>query len=130
AGDVVGRLAAGAAVAEQIPVSRRCVGLRRRLALVATVIPLDEGGVGDGVGCEAGQLTGAGGARQGGGGDVVDGDGLEPTFQVVGVVLALVVEWQIGAAGVLVRVGPGGVAVPDEVEQRQIHGRTPVRGGR
>ena len=57
-GDVARRLSAGAAVAEEEPVGPLGVNLLRPQPLVLAVVPLDEVGIDDGRGAEAGQFAG------------------------------------------------------------------------
>src|SRR5215813_3298774 len=117
--DLRGGLAAGAAVAEEVPVRALGVDVLARAPFVAPVVPLEEIRVDLGQIAEAGSLAGVGRALERAGEDPSEVASLETTAQRVGLALARLGQRQIGQARVLAGQGPGRFTVPGKIENRQ-----------
>src|SRR5262249_6283581 len=114
--DLRGGLAAGAAVAEEVPIRALGVDVLARAALVAPVVPLEQIRVDLGQIAEAGPLAGVGRALERAGEDPGELASLEATAQRIGRARAGLGQGQIGQAGVLAGQGPGRPTVPGEIE--------------
>src|SRR6185369_3633508 len=123
--DLVRRLAARAAITEQIPVRTLGMDLGTGAAFVCAVVPLHHVGFDDGVRAEAGQLARSARALQGAREYRGELQSVEPRGEPAGLGLALCRQWEVSSSGVLTRDRPGGLAVPRQVGERQrvAHGR-------
>src|SRR5215467_3079624 len=114
--DLRGGLAAGAAVAEEVPVRALGVDVLAGAALVAPVVPLEQIRVDLGQIAEAGPLAGVGRALKRAGEDPGELASLETTAQRVGLALTCLGQGQIGQARVLAGQGPGRLTVPSKIQ--------------
>src|SRR5262249_30303744 len=99
--DLCWRLAAGAAVAKQLPIGPGRADVDGLAAFVLAVIPFDEVGIGRRHVAEAGQAAGAGGALEWAREDARELDSLEAIAEAARVGFAAFGERQIGQASVL-----------------------------
>src|SRR5215467_3475246 len=114
--DLRGRLAVGAAVAEEVPVRALGVDVLARAPFVAPVVPLEQICIDLGQIAEAGPLAGVGRALKRAGEDPGELASLEATAQRVGLALACLGQGQVGQARVLAGQSPGRLTVPGKIE--------------
>src|SRR5262245_51010985 len=113
--DLRRRLAAGTAVAEELPVGALGVDLGRGPALVVAIVPLDEVAVELGRVREAGELAGARRALERARPYPGEAEPAQPLAEALRVALAALGERKVRAAGVLAGEAPSRLAVPGEV---------------
>ena len=115
-GDLLGRFAAGAAVAKQLPIGILLMDFGGAEAFVLAVVPFDEIGIDDGDRFEAADFASICGADEGAGENFDEFERLEGRAEFAGVLLATLGEVQVGEAGVLAGEAPGGLGVPGEID--------------
>src|SRR5262249_17372880 len=117
--DLIGILAPGATVAEQVPAGALLADVGRGPPLVLAIIPFEQVGLRLGPVAKAGQFAGAPGALGRAAKDPVGREALEPFAEALRIALAARGEGDIGAAGVLSGDRPFGLAVTSEVDLGQ-----------
>lgn len=120
--DLLGGLAAGAAVAEELPIGTHGVNLIRSEAFVFTVIPFEQVRIDIGDGAEAGELARAPRALQWACKNQFEIQSGQPLSQRTGVLLAVFGQGQIGPPRVLAGETPRRFAVPGQVDKRKLLG--------
>jgi len=113
--DLVRRLAARAAVVEELPGGPGLADVGGGHALIAAVVVLQQQVAGAGVG-KPGQGGGAAGALEGAGVDGGEVEAAQALAELAGPCLALGEQREVGAAGVALRLRPLGLAVAGQVE--------------
>src|SRR5262249_29709332 len=113
------RLAARAAVAEQLPVGVLLADVGGTPPFILAVVPFDQFRIDHRRRAEAGQLAGPPGALPGAGEDAGGGQPRQPFAEPDGVALAAPGQRDVGQAGVLAGEGPRGLAVPGQVDGRK-----------
>src|SRR5215510_8096536 len=114
------RFPSWAAVAEQFPVGALRPDLGGAASLILAVVPFDQLTIHFSHGPEAGQRAGPGGALQGTGIDLGERQAAQPCPELAGVALAALSQWQVGQSRVLAREAPGRLAVPGQINDRQL----------
>jgi hypothetical protein len=123
--DLVRQLPSRAAVAEQLPVRALGTDVGAGETFVRAVVPFEQVRLDLSRGGEAGQLARPDRPLQGAREHPGERQALEPLSELARLDFALRGQRQVGHARVLVRNGPGGLAVP-----RQVHDRKRVAHGR
>jgi hypothetical protein len=99
--DLIRRFSSRAAVAEQLPVGAILENLDGTATLILAVVPFQQIAIDRGLGPEAGQLAGPGGALQGTGEDQSEPQPLQPLSETAGVTLTTIGQGQVGQSRML-----------------------------
>src|SRR4030095_14916531 len=108
------------AVAEQEPAGTLGLNLGGAAPLILAVVPFDQITIHCGHRPEAGQLTGPGRALQGTGIHLGERQAAQPFPELAGVALAALGQRQVGQSRVLAREAPSRLAMPSQVNDRQL----------
>jgi hypothetical protein len=115
-GDVLGRLSARAAIPEEFPARPVLQDVAGKRPLQAAVVPFDEVGIYFRAGSKAGQFACLRGALQRTGENADKREPPQSLAKLTRVLLATFIQRQIGSTSMLMRVRPGSVTVPSEIE--------------
>src|SRR5262249_17285876 len=108
------------AIAIEFPAGPLFQHVACRFPLKAPVVPLDQIVIDCRARAEAGQLTGLRGPLERTAENAGEGKLPQPLTQVPRMLLASLIQRKVSSTRVLVRVGPGRVAMPGEIEPWQI----------
>src|SRR5438309_8915373 len=117
--DLVRSFPARATVAEQMPIRALPEDLGGAPAFILAIVPFCQIRIELGLAVEPRELAGADRALQGACEDLGKSQPAQPLSEGPGIAFAALGQGQIGAAGVLARQAPGGLAVPGQIDYRK-----------